>query len=138
MTLCRKFGNPGFQRETSGDLKWPSKLSRFQTRDTRSREMVFAHERRMTTLRWCQFRYPSRVASGPSKKIMSAHGQISHIPISKLEGRLTVAGVSVLLAYLTGFVVYMTWPGNYCPTSSFLSDLFFPLLWLLSPIIPCC
>jgi len=54
------------------------------------------------------------------------------------EGWLTLSLICLLLTYLTGFAVYMTWPGNYCPTSGFLSNLFFPLLWVLSPIIPCC
>lgn len=69
---------------------------------------------------------------------MYAHGQVSHAPLPMLEGWLTLSVICLVLTYLTGFAVYMTWPGNYCPTSGFLSDLFFPLLWVLSPIIPCC
>lgn len=70
--------------------------------------------------------------------MMNASGRLDYHSRSWLESGLII-GLSVgLLAYLTGFAIYMTWPGNYCPSSGFLSDLFFPLLWLLSPIIPCC
>ncbi len=68
------------------------------------------------------------------------HARSSHqlAPLSQLEGWLTLTLICCLLGYFASFAVYMTWPGSYCPSSGFLSDLFFPLLWLLSPIIPCC
>lgn len=69
---------------------------------------------------------------------MHAPAHARHAPVTKLEGWLTLSLIVGVLAYFAGFAVYMTWPGNYCPSSGFLSDLFFPLLWLLSPFIPCC
>ncbi len=137
MTLWRKFGNPSFEPDRSGCLGSLCLIPRLIHSGWSLRDGLRAQAENDDP---ALVSVPISGTSGLWSReiIMSAHGQLSQIPISKFEGRLTVGGVSLLLTYLTGFVVYMTWPGNYCPSSGFLSDLFFPLMWLLSPIIPCC